>query len=190
MDRIKNFHVSWLEFIAQQAFLVHPVAAPICLAGLWFFLRSREGEAYRFLGWTYLFLLAEFLILRGRIYYLAPAYPMLFAAGAVAIESWVAVYGRNWVKTAVLAPLVVGGMIAAPLALPILPIDAAVSYSNFWDVKRTLHVEKEPGSGKLPQLYAADMMGWQQQAEVVDGEYFGLFVHGRSANREWRLARE
>ncbi len=95
VDRIKNVHVSWLEFITQQAFLVHPLGAPICLAGLWYFLRSREGESSRFLGWTYIFLLVEFLILRGRIYYLAPAYPMLFAAGAVAIETWIAMYGKE-----------------------------------------------------------------------------------------------
>src|SRR5258706_13236750 len=50
---------------------------------------SREGREYRFLGWTYLFILLQLLIFRGRIYYLAPAYPMLFASGAVAIESWI-----------------------------------------------------------------------------------------------------
>ncbi len=177
VDRIKNVHVSWLEFITQQAFLVHPLGAPICLAGLWYFLRSREGEASRFLGWTYLFLLAEFLILRGRIYYLAPVYPMLFAAGAVAIESWIAMSGKNWVKTAVLATLVMGGMVAAPLALPILPLDAAVAYANFWDVK-SISVEKQP-SGKLPQLFA-DMMGWPQQAEVVAGVFRSLSAEDQS----------
>src|SRR5579863_3458474 len=52
-DRLKNAHVTWLQFIAQQAFLVHPLGAPICIAGLWFFLRSREGQEFRFLGWTY-----------------------------------------------------------------------------------------------------------------------------------------
>lgn len=164
VDHVKNIHVTWLEFIAQQAFLVHPLGAPICIAGLWFFLRSRQGEPFRFLGWTYCFLLAEFLILRGRIYYLAPIYPMLFAAGAVAMEAWIGNYGRNWVKTAVLAPLVVGGIVAAPLALPILPIDAAASYAKFWDVDH-VQVEREP-SGRLPQMYA-DMMGWPQQADVV-----------------------
>src|SRR5580692_392197 len=89
VDHAKNEPVTWLQFIAQQAFLVHPLGAPICVAGLWFFLRSRQGESYRFLGWAYVFLLAEFVILRGRIYYLAPIYPMLFAAGAVAIETWI-----------------------------------------------------------------------------------------------------
>ena len=177
VDRIKNAHVTWGEFIIQQAFLVHPVAAPICIAGLWFFLSSRRGEAFRFLGWTYCFLLAEFLILRGRIYYLAPIYPMLFAAGAVAIEGWIESYGKNWVKAAVLTPLVFGGLVAAPLALPILPLDEAAAYAKFWDVDR-VQVEKEP-SGKLPQMYA-DMMGWPQQAEAVAGVFRSLSLDDQS----------
>ncbi len=171
VDQMKNAHVTWVQFIVQQAFLVHPLGAPICVAGLWFFLGSRQGREYRFLGWTYCFLLAEFLILRGRIYYLAPIYPMLFAAGAVAMESWIANFGRNWVKAAVLAPLVVGGIIAAPLALPIFPLDMAAAYANYWDVDH-VQVEKEP-SGKLPQMYA-DMMGWPQQADVVAGVFKSL----------------
>ena len=171
VDVAKNAHVSWLAFIAQQAFLVHPLGAPICLAGLWYFLIGREGVPFRFLGWTYLFLLAEMLILRGRIYYLAPIYPMLFAAGAVSIEAWIAASGRNWIRQAVLAPLVMGGIVAAPLALPILPLDRIASYADFWDVNK-VRVEVEP-SGKLPQLFA-DMMGWPQQAQVVAGVFHSL----------------
>ena len=171
VDQVKNEHVTWLEFVAQQAFLVHPLGAPICLVGLWFFLTSRRGERWRFLGWTYLFLLAEFLILRGRIYYLAPIYPMLFAAGAVSIEGWIERAGKEWIKPAILAPLVVGGIVAAPLALPILPVDSAAAYAKFWDVDH-VKVEKSP-SGKLPQMYA-DMMGWPEQAGVVAGVFHSL----------------
>src|SRR6266699_3995241 len=177
VDQYKNAHVSWLGFIGQQALLIHPLATPICLAGLRYFLWSRQGREFRFLGWTYLFLLLQLLIFRGRIYYLAPAYPMLFAGGAVAIESWIdACVDRrgsnwNWIKTAILAPLVVGGIIAAPLAIPILPLDTAAAYANFWDVNR-VQVEVEP-SGKLPQLFA-EMMGWQQQVDVVAGVFQSL----------------
>jgi hypothetical protein len=177
VDQMKNAHVTWGQFIVQQSFLVHPLGAPICLAGLWFFLRSGKSQTFRFLGWTYCFLLAEFLILRGRIYYLAPIYPMLFAAGAVAMEAWIERYGGNWVKVAVLAPLVFGGIVAAPLALPILPLDAAAEYANFWDVNH-VQVEKEP-SGKLPQMYA-DMMGWPQQADIVAGVFHSLSPEDQS----------
>jgi len=195
VDQYKNAHVSWLGFIGQQALLIHPLATPICLAGLWYFLWSRQGREFRFLGWTYLFLLLQLLIFRGRIYYLAPAYPMLFAAGAVAIESWIETRVRaplaypesqggtrrdrtgprsanwNWMKAAILAPLVVGGLVAAPLAIPILPLETAVAYANFWDVNR-VRVEIQP-SGKLPQFFA-DMMGWQQQVDVVAGVFQSL----------------
>ena len=177
VDLMKNAHVTWAQFVIEQTFLVHPLGAPICVAGLWFFLRSPQGEAFRFLGWTYFFILAELLILRGRIYYLAPIYPMLFAAGAVAIEAWIARHGRNWVKRAILAPLVMGGIVAAPLALPILPLDRAAQYANFWDVDH-VQVEREP-SGKLPQMYA-DMMGWPQQVEVVAGVYRSLSTEEQS----------
>ncbi len=188
VDQYKNAHVSWLGFIGQQALLIHPLATPICLAGLWYFLGSRQGREFRFLGWTYLFLLLQLLIFRGRIYYLAPAYPMLFAAGAVAIESWIEPRVRalsgvganglhpqrtnwNWMKTAILAPLVVGGLVAAPLAIPILPLETAAAYANFWDVNR-VRVEIQP-SGKLPQFFA-DMMGWRQQVDVVAGVFQSL----------------
>ena len=183
VDHYKNAHVSWLGFIGQQALLVHPLATPICLAGLWYFLWSCEGREYRFLGWTYVFLLLQLLIFRGRIYYLAPAYPMLFAAGAVAIESWmnacVERRGTNWIwiRTAILAPLVVGGIVAAPLAIPILPLDTAAAYANFWDVNR-VQVEIQP-SGKLPQFFA-DMMGWQQQVDVVAGVFQSLPANDQS----------
>jgi hypothetical protein len=195
VDQYKNAHVSWLGFIGQQALLIHPLATPICLAGLWYFLWSRQGREFRFLGWTYVFLLLQLLIFRGRIYYLAPAYPMLFAAGAVAIESWIETQVRapladpesqggtrrdrtgprsanwNWMKTVILAPLVVGGLVAAPLAIPILPLETAVAYANFWDVNR-VRVEIQP-SGKLPQFFA-DMMGWQQQVDVVASVFQSL----------------
>jgi hypothetical protein len=61
--------------------------------------------------------------------------------------------------------------------LPILPLDAAASYANFWNVD-SIRVEKQP-SGKLAQMYA-DMMGWPQQAEVVAGVFQSLSTKDQS----------
>jgi hypothetical protein len=175
--RFKNAPVSWYGFLAEQALLVHPLAFPVVLAGLWFLFRSREGRAYRFLGWTYLLVLAQMLILKGRIYYLAPIYPMLFAAGATWIESRMEQRGWEWARQAILIPLAVGGIVAAPLALPILPVTAAAAYSNFWDIHR-VRVENYD-SGPLPQFFA-DMFGWPNQAKVVASVYRGLSADDRS----------
>ena len=62
------------------------LALPLALAGIWFCLFSEEGRRFRILGWMYAVPLAMFLVLRGRDYYLAPVYPMLYAAGAVWVE--------------------------------------------------------------------------------------------------------
>ncbi|HZP33363.1 MAG TPA: glycosyltransferase family 39 protein [Candidatus Acidoferrales bacterium] len=174
--RLKNAPVSWYGFLAEQALLVHPLAFPVVLAGLWFFFRSKAGRSYRFLGWTYVFVLLLMLVLKGRIYYVAPIYPMLFAAGAVWVESKVERSQWQWLQQAILIPLTVGGIVAAPLALPILPVDAAARYSNFWDIHK-VRVENYD-SGRLPQFYA-DMFGWQNQAKVVASVYKNLPAEDR-----------
>src|SRR5262249_22422280 len=64
----------------------NPVTVPLWLAGLWFLFATPAGKPFRMLGWMYVIPLILFLAARGRDYYLAPAYPMLLAAGAVWAE--------------------------------------------------------------------------------------------------------
>ena len=175
--RLKNAPVSWYAFVAEQALLVHPLAFPVALAGLWFFFSAGEGRPHRFLGWTYVFLLAQMVILKGRIYYVAPIYPMLFAAGAVWIESRIDQRAWDWARRAILIPLTVGGIVAAPLALPILPVTAAAAYSDFWDIHK-VRVENYD-SGPLPQFFA-DMFGWPNQAKIVASVYRSLPLQDRA----------
>lgn len=158
------------EFMAQQALLTHPLAVPIWLAGLWFLFRGNAGR-YAALGWAYLIVLAEVILLHGKIYYQAPAYPMLFAAGAVFFESLSVFQKRAWPKLAVVAPLAIGGLIAAPLAMPLLPVEKAAAYCRFWKVQ-SIHVENVP-QGDLPQLFG-DMFGWPEQVAAVSRVYQAL----------------
>ncbi len=80
---------------AQFWQVTNPVTAPIWIAGLYFLFFKPEGKRFRMIGWMYLTPLVILLIARGRPYYLAPAYPMLLAAGAV--------WGERWVETLSLA---------------------------------------------------------------------------------------
>ena len=78
------------QYFFQQTLLVNPLTAPIWLAGLFALLFSARLKPYRALGWCYLVCYTVFFVLHGKNYYLAPVYPMLFAAGAVMIESpWI-----------------------------------------------------------------------------------------------------
>ncbi len=62
--------VTPLEYFLQQALLTDPLAAPIWLGGLWFLLFDKVGRKYSVLGWAYLTVLAEMILLHGKIYYL------------------------------------------------------------------------------------------------------------------------
>jgi hypothetical protein len=168
--------VSPLEFIAQQALLTHPLAAPVWLLGLWFFLRDAEGKKYAFLAWTYFVVLAEMIILHGKIYYLAPVYVMLLAGGAVWIEKHVLPRTGFWLKPALIVPLLLGATIAAPLTMPVLPVGQAIRYCAFWDVK-SVHVENVP-QGDLPQLFG-DMFGWEEQVQAMSRAYTSLPAEDR-----------
>ncbi|MHB8540012.1 MAG: ArnT family glycosyltransferase [Candidatus Acidiferrales bacterium] len=194
------------QFIWQQALLTLPLAAPICLLGLWFLFRGPAPATpretfddtvprpaheivrglYAPLAWTYVIVLVEMIALHGKIYYLAPAYPMLLAAGAVWIESHLPPRAENsrkprlyetLYKTMIVAPLVAGGLIAAPLAMPILPVNLAVKYCRFWDVK-AIHSENVP-LGKLPQLFG-DMYGWRHQVRAIAKVFDGLPIADRA----------
>ena len=163
--------VSPWEYIWQQTLLTLPLTAPIWLAGLWFLLRDPLGKKYAVLAWAYLIVLSEMLILHGKIYYLAPAYVMLLAAGAVWIELRLVPRVGAWLRPTLAVALLIGGMIAAPLAMPILSVESAVLYMRFWDVQ-AIHVENVP-QGELPQFFG-DMFGWEEQVHAVAGVYHAL----------------
>jgi 4-amino-4-deoxy-L-arabinose transferase-like glycosyltransferase len=156
--------VSPLTYIGEQSLLVNPLAAPFWLAGLYFFLFDPDGRKFAVLGYTYLAVLLEMILLHGKIYYVAPAYIMLLAAGAVWWERKLFSRAAGWLKPAVLAPIILSGIIAAPLAMPILPVAAAVKYCAFFGVQ-DVKVENVP-LNSLPQLFG-DMFGWQQQVQAI-----------------------
>lgn len=159
----KNVALAPLAFFVQQVFMMHPVTVPVWLSGLWFLLFGR-GRAFRALGWAFVALFGMMLALHGKDYYLAPAYPMLLAAGGVAIEGWLSrLAGRPMsfrVARAGIPTLVVGaGAVFAPLALPVLSPESYVAYQHRLGVapQRTevAHV------GPLPQLWG-DQFGWPE----------------------------
>jgi hypothetical protein len=165
----RNVSLSLLGFIAQQLLLMHPLAAPLWITGLWYYFSDNDGRRFRVLGWTYLILLICMLVLNGRVYYLAPAYPMLFAAGAVVFQRLAERSSWKWMKPAYVAVLLITGAVLAPFAyFPVLPVEGYIAYSkalHFGPPKIETHAE-----GALPQLYA-DQYGWKEMAESVARAY-------------------
>jgi hypothetical protein len=120
--------ISPLQFAVGQLLYLHPLNAFIWLPGLWFLLGARAGRPYRALGWVWLSVFVLLLLAKSKIYYLAPAYPILLAAGGLALERWLRERRRGWLPPAVIAGLAAGGIALAPMAVPYLDIESLERY--------------------------------------------------------------
>jgi hypothetical protein len=163
----KNVPLSPAQFIVQQVFFMNPGTLPLWLAGLCWVFGSPDGRRYMALGISYLVMLAEFIILHGKSYYLAPAYPMLFAAGGIAVERIFA-NRLKWFKAGLLLLILASGTLLAPLAVPILPPAKLVAYM------RAIRLEpprtETSHTAPLPQIFA-DQFGWQEMVGSVGHVY-------------------
>jgi 4-amino-4-deoxy-L-arabinose transferase-like glycosyltransferase len=165
-----------LAFIGEQIFMMSPLNFPIWLAGLFFLFFGREGKRYRSLGWAFLVVLASMMILQGKDYYSAPAYPMLLAAGAVVIER--AAHNRRWLKPVTVVALVLTTAPLLPMVIPLLPLETYVHYQEALGLAPPA-TEKSHLRSPLPQYYSDDL-GWQEMTEGVANAYDRLPLGLRS----------
>lgn len=118
------------DFLPDQLFLTL-FAFPLAIAGLFQYLPGREAARFRALGWLYVVPLVLFIIAQGRGYYLAPAYSILYASGAVWLERRLAAVSRGWARAigvVVCLALAINIALAAAVGLPIAPIN-----SRWWN---------------------------------------------------------
>ena len=151
-------------FFGQRFIETGPPLAPVWLAGLAFLLASRVAKPYRAIGWAYLAVAVAMVAGGGKPYYMGPLDPTMLAAGCVAWESLTRGPARRWWRAGVVALAVAGGVVFAPLAKPLLPVETFIAYA------KALHVTPSSGErhalGPLPQHFA-DMQGWESLAETV-----------------------
>jgi len=162
------------------------LALPLAVAGLWFYFTQRR---YRPLAWMYVVPLVLLVAVKGRDYYLAPAYPMLYAAGAVWAERKIVAKGVteknspplrisifefrfSTLRRLVWLALIFDVGVAAAVALPIAPVNSA-----WWKMaaRRNIVFPDEIGWEELTQSVA---QVWQQlpaeersRAGILAGNY-------------------
>lgn len=127
------------------------------------------------LGWMYVVPLLLFVVAKGRGYYLAAAYPMLFAAGSVCGEQWLRSLSDSWasaLRVVAWTALLLNIAFAIAFTLPIAPVNSA-----WW--KRAVKVQgdfrEELGWPELVQTVAQirDSLPAQDRARfgVLAGNY-------------------
>ncbi len=167
----KIVELSPFEFISQVALTLNPVTIPLWLGGLIWLLLGGGSEKYRALAVFFIIALATFIFQNSKNYYIYPAYPPLFAAGAVALEHLVEKQRWQWLKPVSVASLVLFACVFAPLALPILQPDSYLAYTKALGIEQIQSENHEKVA--LPQ-HLADRFGWQELAVAVAGVYDNL----------------
>ncbi len=170
-QRMKIAPLGIAGYLTQQALLLHPLALPIWMAGLWFLLRSEEGRPWRPLGWMYVVVLVLMLLERSKPYYLSPLYPMLFAGGAVVTGRVTASRAATRLRPVIVIALLATGALMAPLVKALLPVDALLAYHK-WVPIPTENGER----GRKPTTWQifADQFGWPELTSTVARVYRSL----------------
>jgi hypothetical protein len=169
----KNVALSPLAFLVQQVLLIGPLAAPVWIAGLWASSHRPKHAVYRAFPIAYVILFVFFVVSHGKAYYITPIYPTLLGIGAVAIESWLQIPAWRRARRAALVSVTVAGVIAAPMAIPILSEKAFISYSTTLRIAPSATAAEHQKLGLLPQNFA-DQHGWPEMAAQVAAVYNAL----------------
>lgn len=139
-------------FLAGQVGIVGPLALPLWLAGWYWLLRHREA---RLLGVAALVAFGTFLVV-GKAYYAGPLYPLLLAAGSVALESLVR-RGAGWLRPVAIGAVALNGILPLPWLIPIVPTTMLHAY-QLDTVRRDY----------------ADTVGWPGLVDQVAAVYYSL----------------
>ena len=157
-----------LAFLINQILVMNPLSIFLWAAGLWYFF-SACGKRYRAFAWAYVILFVLFTVMQAKSYFLAPAYPPLFAGGAMLFGEW-RVRFRKWVAVYPVL-LAVSGVLLAPAVMPVLP---PTVYAHIYGPSGNSGAQQESGDAYgLPQSLA-DRFDWEQQVALIAQVYHSL----------------
>ena len=146
------------SYLSEQVWAcTNLVTVPLWLTGLLIYLFAPFAKPFRTIAWMYLVPFGLFFYLRGRGYYLVPAYPMLMAAGAVAWElglmRTIPAWGRI-LKSVTWLLVALGGLGMSVFVLPLAP-----QGSELW--KKVIGVNEE----------LKEQVGWPELVQAVADVY-------------------
>lgn len=162
-DLHKNVPTPPLTALAQQGMFYGPATFALAVVGVGVWLRRRGGQA---LGWAALGLLVAMVFSnKSRPDRVAGLYPVLVAAGAVAVEAFTRRPRWGWLRPALLVVIALGGLAFLPISVPLLPPEPLARFT----AAAGIVPQVESGVGKavvLPQWFA-DRLGWEDFARDV-----------------------
>jgi Dolichyl-phosphate-mannose-protein mannosyltransferase len=176
--RNKNVKLAPLPFVGQQIVNMLPLTILIWGAGLVWLLRNSLAKNWRWIGITWIIFFALMMALHAKDYYVAPIYPVLFAAGGIAWErrfasSRAVAQDRIFAFPILETVLVIAGLLVLPLSIPVMRPAQWIAYTKAMHLYKVSSNTENETNGPLPQFYA-DRFGWQEEVDEVSRIYHSL----------------
>jgi hypothetical protein len=169
LQRNQLQYVSPVGFLVDQFIMNFPCIF-IWITGLLSLFFSQKAKPYRFIGWSYFFVIILLLIGHGKNYYSLGVYPALFAFGAWQLEQWSLPRLRILKYALILLPLL-SVYYFVPILLPVLkPAKLAAFYKERKLGKTGLLKWEDLNNHPLPQDFA-DMLGWKEMTQKMAKAY-------------------
>lgn len=171
-----------VAFIADQAAIMNPALFPLWAGGvIWFFVgqhkrssdeQVHDNRRYRMLAWAFFVVLATFIALKAKNYYVVPIYPMALAAGAIGLERITEGHRIGDWSRVIYVGLVIGvGALLLPFSVPVLSPENYLRYQTALGIQPPEFEHQR--NGPLPQWFA-DEFGWPEMVEKVARVYNSL----------------
>jgi 4-amino-4-deoxy-L-arabinose transferase-like glycosyltransferase len=176
VGQMQDLRASQLGHVTVAGFfLTQLMFGPAMLVGGWgalALLLGKDLRPFRLIGWTCLAVWATLVVLHGKAYYVGPTYPVLFAAGGVALDGLRRLRLRAWLRGLAVDATAVYGLVVLPLGVPIVAPGPLERYIHAIGATQSLR-DNQGVLGRLPQDYA-DMLGWKERAAAVAAAFHTL----------------
>jgi hypothetical protein len=165
-------YISPAGFLIDQLILILPCVF-VWIAGLLFVGFSPAARKYRFIGWSYVFVIVLLLIGHGKNYYSLGVYPVLLAFGACQLERLTA-QGFKVLRYAMVLVIAFLAYLFVPLMLPLFKPGSLARFYEKRDLQKTGLLRWEDlRNHALPQDFA-DMLSWEEMTQKMARAYHSL----------------
>lgn len=176
MAELRNnqlINISATNFIIDQ-FIMNVHALPIWLTGIIVLLFLKKERRFQFISVFYITVFVFLILAKGKSYYTAGLYPLLFAAGGYAMDKYLT--GKlRFINYYFIITLPLSGIITVPYGIPIFNYkkldkfyQATAKFINYAPLRW------EDGKIHKMQQDWADMTGWKELSDIVIKTYNSL----------------
>jgi hypothetical protein len=176
----KLYHSNIPQYLVNVILTMNAAVIPLLGVGTYRIFRPFAEKRYAPLGIMFLVTFVLLFLLHARAMMLAAACMPIMAAGGVWLEERLA--GSGWKRagrTAVISIMVAGGILVAPVSLPLLPLPFMASYTQtFGFLFKPVKDFNDPKS-EFPQEFS-NRIGWDELVRTVADVYNALPAQDRA----------